>query len=130
MSATDRVVVGMYAFHCDEPRRVAGFWAELMGLPVAAGATDDFVMLDFDHEVGPVTWMFQRAAAGAPRGVNRLGLDIALDDEQRWATAADRAEALGATRLAEHEVDGTRWIELSDPEGNPFRVFAPRPAAP
>lgn len=126
MSSRDRVRVGMYAFYCDEPPRLAAFWGELMDLPVADGATDDLVMLDFHHEVGPVTWLFHRADAGAARG-NGIGLDIGIDNEEHWATVADRAEALGATRLAQHDQDGTRWIEMLDPEGNAFRIFAPRP---
>jgi hypothetical protein len=41
---------------------------------------------------------------------------------------ADRAEGLGARRVADHEVDGVRWVELRDPKNNMFRIFAPRPA--
>lgn len=127
MSSGKRVGVGMYAFYCDQPQRLAAFWAELMDLPVADGATEDFVMLNFHHEVGPVTWLFHRVDAGAPPRANRIGLDISIDDEENWATVADRAEAAGATRVAQHEQDGVRWIEMLDPEGNTFRVFAPRP---
>ncbi|WP_373285117.1 VOC family protein [Microbacterium faecale] len=36
------------------------------------------------------------------------------------------AEALGATRGAEHEESGVQWIDMRDPNGNRFRVFAPR----
>ncbi|MEV8029772.1 hypothetical protein AB0O43_18055 [Cellulosimicrobium funkei] len=30
-------------------------------------------------------------------------------------------------RVAEHEESGVRWIDMRDPDGNRFRVFAPRP---
>lgn len=127
MSSRNRVGVGMYAFYCDEPRHLAAFWAELMDLPVADGATDDFVILDFHHEVGPVTWLFHRADAGAPPPANPIRLDIGIDDEEDWATVAERAETAGATRVAQHEQYGARWIEMLGPEGNAFRAFAPRP---
>jgi hypothetical protein len=30
-------------------------------------------------------------------------------------------------RVSENEQDGIRWVVLLDPEGNTFRIFAPRP---
>jgi catechol 2,3-dioxygenase-like lactoylglutathione lyase family enzyme len=121
-----RPVVGMYAFRSADPRRLAAFWAELMELPVSRHSTDDLVMLDFDHDVGPVTWMFHRDPAAGDAPSPRLGLDLARPGDG-WRDLADRAERAGATRTAEHEVDGVRWIEMGDPDGNPFRVFGPRP---
>ena len=35
-----------------------------------------------------------------------------------------RLKGLGATHLADHEEDGTRWATLADPEGNEFDVAA------
>ena len=48
----------MYSFRSPNPRRLASFWAELMELPVSDTGSGDLVMLDFDHQVGPVTWMW------------------------------------------------------------------------
>src|SRR5262245_35078574 len=56
---SQRPVVGMYAFRSANPRRLASFWAEVMELPVSKNSTDELVMLDFDHEIAPVTWLFQ-----------------------------------------------------------------------
>lgn len=98
-----------------------------MGLPLAEGASDEFAMLDFHHERGPITWMFERAAPLEDSPDGRLGLDISLDDEEQWASVADRAQELGALRVSAHEESGVRWIEMRDPDRNPFRVFAPRP---
>jgi hypothetical protein len=117
----------MYSFRSSNPRRLASFWAELMDLPVTDTGAGDLVMLDFDHHVGPVTWMFERRPdCGRPTGA--VGLDVAIDDDEGWAVLADRAEKLGATRLGQFEQDGARWIDMRDPDGNRFRVFAPRPA--
>ncbi|GAB3742642.1 hypothetical protein GCM10028864_08400 [Microlunatus parietis] len=115
----------MYSFVSTNPARLARFWAELMRLPVADGATDDFVMLDFDHEFG-LTWLFERVDQ-APAAVAPISLDLGTESGTGWAELAERAVSLGAERVADREVDGVRWIELRDPDGNRFRVFGPRP---
>lgn len=119
--------VGMYAFRTADPVRLATFWGALMRLPMAPGASAELAMLDFDHEVGPVTWMFEPLDDDVPATCARLGLDLGGEGLDHLATAA-RAEQLGATRVSEHEEDGIRWVVLRDPDGNPFRIFAPRPA--
>lgn len=125
---TRRIVVGMYSFKTRDPIKLATFWGQLMDLPLADGASSELAMLDFNHEHAPVTWLFERVDAADRSVGNRIGLDIAVGDAGAdWAAAADRAEALGATRLGEHEQGGARWIEMRDPEGNLFRVFGPRP---
>ncbi|HKE66618.1 MAG TPA: VOC family protein [Micromonosporaceae bacterium] len=121
-----RPVVGMYAFRSANPRRLASFWAEVMELPVSENSTDQLVMLDFDHQVAPVTWLFQLDTS-ASNASSRLSLDIGRQTEEGWREVADRAERAGAARKSEHELGGTRWIEMDDPDGNPFRVMAPRP---
>jgi glyoxalase superfamily protein len=122
--STGRPAVGMYSFKTADPIRLATFWGGLMGLPVADGASEQLAMLDFDHEHSPVTWLFERTTRTSEAD-GRLSLDIHNDAD--WRGVADRAEQLGATRDGEREQDGARWIEMRDPDGNPFRVFAPRP---
>jgi catechol 2,3-dioxygenase-like lactoylglutathione lyase family enzyme len=114
--------VGMYSFTSADPRRLAEFWARFMHLPLSEAASDDdVVMLDFDHEAGNETWIFQR---GDAESSGSFTLDIAQVGSTAQATAA-AAERLGATRTAERRVGQTEWVELSDPAGNPFRVFNP-----
>lgn len=123
-----RIVVGMYSFKTNDPVKLATFWGQLMDLPLAPGASNELAMLDFNHEHAPVTWLFERVDDVERSVDGRIGLDIAVEDAGAdWAAAADRAEALGATRFGEHEQDGARWIEMRDPDGNLFRVFGPRP---
>jgi catechol 2,3-dioxygenase-like lactoylglutathione lyase family enzyme len=126
-SSTSRAVVGMYWFKTPDPLRLATFWGKLMGLPLADGASEQLAMLDFDHEHRPVTWLFERAESTEESPSGRVGLDVHNNEDAASATVADRAEALGATRVSEREQGGARWIEMRDPDGNPFRVFAPRP---
>lgn len=120
-------VLGMISIYSPNPRRLAAFWATLMSLPIHPDATDEVVMLDFDHETGPVTWIIQRAEAD--RGVAPVALDIGAEDEVSWRDVASYAETLGAERGEEHDVDGIRWVDMRDPDGNRFRVFAARPTA-
>lgn len=44
-------------------------------LPIADGASDDLVMLDLDHVVGPITWILERSDDVA-RGTPPVALDI------------------------------------------------------
>ncbi|NNG37385.1 VOC family protein [Nakamurella aerolata] len=125
-TTTARPVIGMISMMSPGPRRLAAFWSELMELPIADGASDDLVMLDFDHEAGPITWIIERSDDVAA-GIAPVALDVGSQDETSWREVADRAEGLGAQRIAEHEQESVRWIEMRDPDGNRFRVFAPRP---
>lgn len=129
MAATSsaRPVIGMISMMTPNPRRLAAFWSELMGLPIANGASDDLVMLDFDHEVGQITWILEHSDDVAV-GTAPVALDISSQYGTTWFEVAARAEQLGAQRISEHEEEGVRWIMMRDPDGNRFRVFAPRPA--
>jgi catechol 2,3-dioxygenase-like lactoylglutathione lyase family enzyme len=112
----------MYSFACRDPEALAAFWSRVLDRPVDPRGARDWVTIGLADE-GP-TWVFTRSA-DPPAGPNRLVLDLGGDEA--WREHADRVEALGARRVAEHEVDGARWVEFRDPEGNTFRIFAPRP---
>ena len=63
---------------------------------------------------------------GEPRvGKNRLHIDLHADDLEG---TAQRLVGLGATRIDAEPVDevGSRWIRLTDPEGNEFCVVQAR----
>jgi predicted enzyme related to lactoylglutathione lyase len=123
VTARATLQVRMYSFDCSDAERLAGFWSQVLERPVDEGATPAFAMVGFD--AGGPTWMFVQSA-DLPSGRNRLMLDLGGEDD--WQEQADRIEGLGATRIADHEVDGVRWVEFRDPEDNTFRIFAPRPA--
>ena len=122
MTGHDRLTIGMYSFDCHDAAALAQFWSRMLERPVDQGATEAFATIGFDDD-GP-TWMFVRSAEPG-EGRNRLMLDFS--GQNSWQQEADRAESLGAKRIADHEVDGVRWAELRDPENNTFRIFAPRP---
>ena len=113
----------MISFDCDDAAALAEFWSGVLVRPVDADASRDYATIGFADE-GP-TWMFVHSDDPG-EGRNRLMLDLGGDED--WRQQADRVQALGAKRVAEHEVTGVaRWVEFRDPEDNTFRIFAPRP---
>ncbi|ONK15450.1 VOC family protein [Streptomyces sp. MP131-18] len=123
MGSRDSMKVGMYSFDCRDAAALAGFWADVLMRSVDEGATQAFAMIGFEGD-GP-TWMFHQPTGELAVGDNRLMLDLGGGDD--WAEQADRVEALGAERVSDNEQDGVRWVVFRDPEGNTFRIFAPRP---
>jgi hypothetical protein len=123
MDSQDSMQVGMYSFDCRDAAALAGFWSGVLMRPVDEGATSEFATIGFDQD-GP-TWMFHQPAGDLATGDNRLMLDLSGEDD--WAEQAERVAALGAERVSDNEQDGIRWIVFRDPEGNTFRIFAPRP---
>lgn len=120
----ESMTVGMYSFDCRDAAALAEFWSGVLLQPVDDGATSAFAMIGFAGD-GP-TWMFHQPDGDLPSGHNRLMLDLGGGAD--WAEQADRVEALGAERVSDNERDGIRWVVFRDPEGNTFRIFAPRPA--
>jgi catechol 2,3-dioxygenase-like lactoylglutathione lyase family enzyme len=95
--------------------RVGTFYADLTGWEVVRKEADRFgVRAPDGQEVE-----FQRAPDHIPpqwpgqERPQQFHLDLQIDDHQ---AAAERAVALGATRLA----DGSSWVTLRDPAGHPF----------
>ncbi len=99
---------------CPDPTILAGFYAELVGLPVTYESQDWVVVAENEHSSG---FAFQRAPDHqAPRWPDpdypqQFHLDVMVDDLE----AAEAAVVeLGATRLsAEAHI-------FADPAGHPF----------
>ncbi|AFU01149.1 VOC family protein [Nocardia brasiliensis] len=123
MADSSGMQVGMFSFDCRDAAALAEFWAAVLQRTVDPGATTEFATIGFDG--GGPTWMFHRPDGEPAAGPNRLMLD--LGGEPDWAEQADRIEALGAERISDNDLDGVRWVVFHDPEGNTFRIFAPRP---
>ncbi len=99
---------------CRDPRALAGFYSELLGLPVTYESDDWVVIAENDHTSG---FAFQLApdhqppAWPDPERPQQFHIDVMVDDP-------DAAEALvvaiGARRIAHGE------HVYSDPAGHPF----------
>ena len=87
----------------------------------AAGIRDPEGPFDPESGVGRgMRILFQQVPE--PKTVkNRVHLDVhyGLD---RYEAEAERLEGLGATRLSQHDEQGSKWIVMADPEGNEFCV--------
>ena len=101
-------------FDCDDPLRVAGFWAEALGSNVDEDSTSARAWVEPAGRGGPTLW-FQKVPEGKA-AKNRQHFDLrqvgAIADEVR------RLERLGATVLAGRD----DLVVMADPEGNEFCV--------
>jgi predicted enzyme related to lactoylglutathione lyase len=107
---------------CNDPRRVAEFWGEVLGWDV--------------QENDGLFWMSESGApfpdlllvfVGVPESKivkNRVHLDVSPVGCDRDEEVA-RLEALGATRIDVGQGDQP-WVVLADPEGNEFCVLGRR----
>ncbi|MFC7625406.1 VOC family protein [Microlunatus sp. GCM10028923] len=110
---------GQIVIDSAEPTTLAGFYADLVGRPVADGG--NAFMAQIHGDGGFPSLMF--LAVPEPRtGKNRLHLDLIADDFQ---AEVERAVGLGAAKVGEFEEYGTAWVTLTDPEGNVFDIGRP-----
>ena len=111
--------------HCQQPAALAGFYAELLGLPVAAAdvAAIEAGTLGEDESVlvgsrdAPHVWL--TPVRGLEPAPGRIHLDVRLDA----VGDLDRLITLGATRRWDDSKG--RWTVLADPEGNLFCAMYP-----
>jgi catechol 2,3-dioxygenase-like lactoylglutathione lyase family enzyme len=106
------------AIDTPDPRALARFYAELVGLPIDESATDDD-WIELDGGGGP-TLAFQlapakRAPAWPEDGELQFHLDVEVDDLDAGEAAVIAA---GATKTAHQP--GTTFRVFLDPDGNPF----------
>lgn len=105
---------------CDDPRRLAVFWQQILDLPPATG-DGEWLTLEWPP-VGRLS--FHRVADYKPptwpgaHGEQQLHLDLLVDDLQG---ACERVEAAGATPVTEVLDPGPKaWRVYADPAGHPF----------
>jgi catechol-2,3-dioxygenase len=97
---------------------IAAFWSALLERPVRDGANQFFAMIPASDDRTFPAMMF--LAVPEPRQVkNRMHLDLVATD---LAAEVQHAVDLGATKVAEFDEYGTRWVTLTDPEGNVFDI--------
>jgi catechol 2,3-dioxygenase-like lactoylglutathione lyase family enzyme len=103
------------AFDAPDTERLASFYTDLTGWKIVRDDSGWIIIRASDgQEIGlqpapdhvPPQWPGQERP-------QQLHLDLLVDG---YEAAAERAVALGATRLA----DGKTWITLADPAGHPF----------
>ncbi len=110
--------IGQVTFDCENPKRVAEFWAEAMGLVVDQGGTEFFVSVGITDETVSPAWFFIKVPE-ARSAKNRLHLDLSSDDRP---ADIERLVALGATHVADKEEWGHSWSVMADVENNEFCI--------
>ncbi|AXB44212.1 VOC family protein [Amycolatopsis albispora] len=115
------VQLGAVTIDCADPKKLAGFWTEALGVEVVVDH-GDFLML---APVSPdgVMISLQRAEERQP-GKNRLHMDLRTEEREE---EVKRLVGLGAEKIEEHRVPGIAWTVLADPEGNRFCVGTAEP---
>jgi catechol-2,3-dioxygenase len=115
MTTTARL--DMVAFDAPDIEKLADFYAALAGWQITSKDGDWITLRTPDGQQVAFQLAPDHVAPQWP-GQDRpqqLHLDLLVDGYQ---DAAERAVALGATRLA----DGQTWITLADPAGHPFDI--------
>ena len=114
---TDTGTLELVAFDTVDARKLADFYVQLAGWEVVRAVPDWITVQTADGQ----QIAFQQVASHvSPQWPGQelpqqFHLDLLVDGHE---AAAERAVALGATRLA----DGATWITLADPAGHPFDI--------
>jgi hypothetical protein len=109
---------GQVVIDSERANDIAAFWSGLLERPVTEGANQFFAMIPASEDPRFPAMMF--LAVPEPRqGKNRVHLDLVATD---LSAEVDRAVGLGATKVGEFDEYGTRWVTLTDPEGNVFDI--------
>lgn len=113
MTVTGRLELA--AFDAADIERLAAFYAELTGWEISRQVPDWITLQTGDGQEVAFQLAPDHLAPHWPGQDRPQQFHLDLTVEGREA-AAERAVALGATRLA----DGETWITLADPAGHPF----------
>lgn len=114
-----------------DPRRIAPFWAQVLGWRITYDEPDEVVLEppagSREDGVSPDVLFVRVPEAKSVK--NRLHLDLRPDDQKAEVA---RVEALGAKRVNVGQSDDVSWFVLADPDGNEFcilRVLTPEEIA-
>ncbi|EUA00969.1 glyoxalase-like domain protein [Mycobacterium kansasii 732] len=108
--------VEMVTFDCNDPAKLAGWWAEQFGGTTRELLPGEFIVVTRAH--GPRLG-FQKVPDRTP-GKNRVHLDFTAEDVEAEVA---RLTAAGAAEVERHQFGANfRWVVLADPESNLFCV--------
>jgi Glyoxalase-like domain len=108
-------------FDCADAAALARFWADVLGRPVAEGATSgQAVLLAGDGDTAGPRIVFNKVPE--PKTVkNRLHLDVVSNT---FDAETERLLGLGAQKLRDLQGNEARWTTFADIEGNEFDLIA------
>jgi predicted enzyme related to lactoylglutathione lyase len=114
VSAMTLAVVNI-TFDCDDPERLAEWWARAVDCTINPVAPGFFVTVNRPQGPGLA---FQKVDDATP-GKNRVHIDFSGADVE---AEVKRLVDLGATETARHSFGDFSWVVLADPDGNAFCV--------
>src|SRR5688500_13215920 len=109
-------------FDANDPRRLARFWAGVLGWEPAQDAEDGFALLPSDDTGFRIRFLPTQEPKAGP---NQMHFDLtstSLEDQEQTVA---RALALGARRIDIGQGPDAAHVVLADPEGNEFDVIEP-----
>ncbi|PVG81450.1 glyoxalase [Nocardioides gansuensis] len=107
-------------FDCADARKLADFWAAMLGWSVFYDDDPEVVVAPAYPHLG--TGLLFIPVPEGKTVKNRVHLDLSPTDCTR-DEQVERARELGATVVGDHRnEDGTGWVTMADPEGNEFCV--------
>jgi catechol-2,3-dioxygenase len=107
--------IAAITFSCQDPRKVAEFWAHTLGRHVAATADSGSAAI-----LAAIPLYFRRSESQTAV-VNNIHLDLSTDGLDAEAT---RLRELGATEVRRNQWHSTESITFLDIEGNQFDLIA------
>jgi predicted enzyme related to lactoylglutathione lyase len=118
------LVIETWTVDCTDPRKVAEFWAQMLGWTIDEAESDDEEVLLNPPASGPSQILFIRVPE-AKTIKNRTHLDLRPDDQEAEVA---RALSLGAkpVDIGQNEQP---WVVLADIEGNEFCILRSRQPA-
>jgi catechol 2,3-dioxygenase-like lactoylglutathione lyase family enzyme len=105
---------------CNDPDRVAAFWAEALGLEEVERSNDNDEIVLKDPKERLVPFLFLKVPDDKAVK-NRWHLD--LRPKERRDDEVERLTGLGATVMEGFGGPKATWIVLQDPEGNEFCIL-------
>lgn len=110
------LTLGMITVDSADPGPLATWWAEQVGGRIEQENEGWFFLVGVPG--APYKLAFQKVEDPTP-GKNRMHLDLSAPDLDAEVA---RLTANGATEYERHDMDGFRWVTLTDPDGNRFCV--------
>jgi predicted enzyme related to lactoylglutathione lyase len=110
------------SFDANDPRRLADFWAGVLGWEPAEDPHDGIAILPTDDTGFRMRFLPSQQQKAVP---NQMHFDLtsqSLEDQQQ---TVDRALALGGRHIDIGQLPEEGHVVLADPEGNEFCVIEP-----
>ncbi len=109
-------------FDANEPRRLAGFWAGVLGWEVIESPPDGCTLVPPDDAGFPLDFF----PTDEPKtGPNQMHFDLTSTSLEHQQQTVARALSLGARHIDIGQLPEEEHVVLADPEGNEFCVIEP-----